>query len=57
MSMPGVAGTLLTIHSAAGDYVNAELLAPDTKMVGNVIESQFFQGPGRFPDCRRCPSR
>ena len=44
MSMPGVlAGTLLTFIPAAGDYVNAELLGSDsTKMVGNVIESQFF---------------
>jgi hypothetical protein len=55
MSMPGVlAGTLLTFIPAAGDYVNAELLGSDnTKMVGNVIESQFFRVPGRLPDCRR----
>lgn len=52
MSMPGVlAGTLLTFIPAAGDYVNAELLGSDrgTKMVGNVIESQFFKVPGGYP--------
>jgi spermidine/putrescine transport system permease protein len=52
MSMPGViAGTLLTFIPAAGDYVNAELLGSDrsTKMVGNVIESQFFKVLGGFP--------
>ncbi len=52
LSMPGVlAGTLLTFIPAAGDYVNAELLGADidTKMVGNVIESQFFKVPGGFP--------
>lgn len=51
MSMPGVlAGTLLTFIPAAGDYVNAELLGSDrsTKMVGNVIESQFFRVPGGY---------
>ncbi|GAA2732716.1 ABC transporter permease subunit [Pedococcus aerophilus] len=52
MSLPGViAGTLLTFIPAAGDYVNAELLGSDrsTKMVGNVIESQFFRVLGGFP--------
>ncbi|MGE9808710.1 MULTISPECIES: ABC transporter permease [unclassified Janibacter] len=52
ISMPGVlAGTLLTFIPAAGDYVNAELLGSDrsTKMVGNVIESQFFRVPGGYP--------
>lgn len=51
MSMPGVlAGTLLTFIPAAGDYVNAELLGSDRdKMVGNVIESQFFRVLGGFP--------
>ncbi|HEX2704677.1 MAG TPA: ABC transporter permease [Candidatus Lustribacter sp.] len=52
LSMPGVlAGTLLTFIPAAGDYVNAELLGSDksTKMVGNVIESQFFKVPGGYP--------
>ena len=52
MSMPGVlAGTLLTFIPAAGDYVNAERLGSDTstKMVGNVIESQFFKVLGGFP--------
>ncbi len=51
ISMPGVlAGTLLTFIPASGDYVNAELLGSDrsTKMVGNVIESQFFRVPGGF---------
>lgn len=52
MSMPGVlAGTLLTFIPAAGDYVNADLLGNDTgtKMVGNVIESQFFKVLGGYP--------
>jgi spermidine/putrescine transport system permease protein len=52
IAMPGViAGTLLTFIPAAGDYVNAELLGSDrsTKMVGNVIESQFFRVLGGFP--------
>ncbi len=51
ISMPGVlAGTLLTFIPAAGDYVNAELLGSDnTKMIGNVIESQFFKVLGGFP--------
>lgn len=52
MSMPGVlAGTLLTFIPAAGDYVNADLLGNDTgtKMVGNVIESQFFDVVGGYP--------
>jgi spermidine/putrescine transport system permease protein len=44
LSMPGVvAGTLLTFIPAAGDYVNAALLGnPNTKMIGNVIDSRFF---------------
>ena len=44
LSMPGVvAGTLLTFIPAAGDYVNATILGnPNTKMIGNVIESRFF---------------
>ncbi len=44
LAMPGVvAGTLLTFIPAAGDYVNAALLGnPNTKMIGNVIESRFF---------------
>ena len=44
LSMPGVvAGTLLTFIPAAGDYVNASILGnPNTKMIGNVIESRFF---------------
>ena len=44
LSMPGVvAGTLLTFIPAAGDYVNAYLLGnPNTRMIGNVIDSRFF---------------
>jgi spermidine/putrescine transport system permease protein len=44
LSMPGVvAGTLLTFIPAAGDYVNAAILGnPNTKMLGNVIESRYF---------------
>lgn len=45
LSMPGVvAGTLLTFIPATGDYVNAHILgSPQTKMIGNVIESRFFK--------------
>ena len=45
LSMPGVvAGTLLTFIPAAGDYVNATILgSPNTKMIGNVIESRYFK--------------
>lgn len=45
LSMPGVvAGTLLTFIPAAGDYVNAAILGnPNTKMIGNVIESRYFR--------------
>ncbi len=45
LSMPGiVAGTLLTFIPAAGDYINAAILGnPNTKMIGNVIESRFFK--------------
>jgi spermidine/putrescine transport system permease protein len=45
LSMPGiVAGTLLTFIPAAGDFVNAALLGRrDNRMVGNVIDSRFFQ--------------
>ncbi|CAB5239234.1 unannotated protein [freshwater metagenome] len=45
LSMPGVvAGTLLTFIPAAGDYVNAAILGnPNTKMIGNVIDSSFFK--------------
>jgi spermidine/putrescine transport system permease protein len=44
LSMPGVvAGTLLTFIPAAGDYINAELLGtPQTRMIGNVIQSRFL---------------
>jgi spermidine/putrescine transport system permease protein len=45
LSMPGVvAGTLLTFIPASGDYINAQLLGnPNTKMIGNVIDSRFFR--------------
>ncbi|MER6915413.1 ABC transporter permease [Streptomyces sp. NPDC000594] len=45
LSLPGVvSGTLLTFIPASGDYINAELLgSTDTKMVGNVIQSQFLR--------------
>jgi spermidine/putrescine transport system permease protein len=45
LTLPGiVAGTLLTFIPAAGDYVNASLLGGiGNRMVGNVVESQFFQ--------------
>lgn len=45
LSLPGVvAGTLLTFIPAAGDYVNASILGgPNTKMIGNVIESRYFK--------------
>jgi spermidine/putrescine transport system permease protein len=45
LSMPGVvAGTLLTFIPAAGDYVNAAILgSPNTKMIGNVLESRYFK--------------
>ncbi len=45
LSTPGVvAGTLLTFIPAAGDYVNAAILgSPNTKMIGNVIESRYFK--------------
>ncbi len=45
LSMPGVvAGTLLTFIPASGDYVNAAILgSPNTRMIGNVIESRYFK--------------
>ena len=45
LSMPGVvAGTLLTFIPAAGDYVNAAILgSPNTRMLGNVIESRYLK--------------
>jgi spermidine/putrescine transport system permease protein len=45
LSTPGiVAGTLLTFIPAAGDYINAALLGRrDNRMLGNVIDSRFFQ--------------
>ncbi|CAL9428233.1 hypothetical protein SUDANB145_01989 [Streptomyces sp. enrichment culture] len=45
LSLPGVvSGTLLTFIPATGDYVNADLLgSTDTRMVGNVIQTQFLR--------------
>ncbi|MGY3204344.1 ABC transporter permease [Streptomyces sp. TE5632] len=45
LSMPGVvSGTLLTFIPATGDYINADLLgSTDTRMVGNVIQTQFLR--------------
>ena len=45
LSLPGVvAGTLITFIPASGDYVNAAILGnPQTKMLGNVIDSKFFR--------------
>ena len=44
LSLPGlVAGTLLTFIPATGDFINARLLGtPNQFMIGNVIESKFF---------------
>jgi spermidine/putrescine transport system permease protein len=44
LSLPGVvAGTLLTFIPATGDFINAKLLGtPENYMIGNVIESKFF---------------
>jgi spermidine/putrescine transport system permease protein len=44
LSMPGVvAGTLLTIIPAAGDFINAQLLGTSKQhMIGNVIQSKFL---------------
>jgi spermidine/putrescine transport system permease protein len=44
LALPGVfAGSLLTFIPALGDFVNADLLGnTTTKMIGNVIQSQFF---------------
>src|SRR5690242_3170130 len=44
LSLPGVfAGTLLTFIPATGDYINAEILgSPQTRMIGNVIQSKFL---------------
>ena len=45
LSLPGVvAGTLLSFIPAAGVFVNAAILgSPQTKMLGNVIESRYFR--------------
>jgi spermidine/putrescine transport system permease protein len=45
LSLPGVvAGTLLTVMPAAGDFINAQLLgSPRTHMIGNVIQSKFLE--------------
>ena len=44
LSMPGVfAGVLLTFVPGASDYVNAAILGgPNTTMIGNVIQTQYF---------------
>jgi spermidine/putrescine transport system permease protein len=44
LSMPGViAGSLLTMIPAAGDYINVELLGnPQQAMMGNVVQSKFL---------------
>lgn len=44
LSLPGVvAGTLLTLIPATGDYINAQLLGtPQQFMIGNVIQSRFL---------------
>lgn len=52
LAAPGIlAGTLLTFIPAAGDYVNADLLGSDrsTKMIGNVIDAEFFRQIGGYP--------
>ncbi len=48
--MPGVlAGTVLVFLPAVGDFVSAQLLGgPDTYMVGNLIQQQFF-GADNWP--------
>ena len=45
LSLPGVvAGTLLTFITAAGDFINAQLLgSPKNHMIGNVIQSKFLE--------------
>lgn len=45
LSRPGiVAGTLLTLIPAAGDFINAQLLGdPQQFMIGNVIDSRFLR--------------
>jgi spermidine/putrescine transport system permease protein len=45
LSLPGVfAAVLLTFIPAVGDYVNAEILGgPGSRMIGNIIYSQFIQ--------------
>lgn len=45
LSRPGiVAGTLLTLIPASGDFVNAQLLGnPQQLMIGNVIDSRFLR--------------
>jgi len=45
LTAPGiVAGSLLTFISAAGDFINAELLGtPRQYMIGNVIQSRYLE--------------
>jgi spermidine/putrescine transport system permease protein len=49
-TLPGVlAGTVLVFLPAVGDFVSAQLLGgPDTYMVGNLIQQQFF-GADNWP--------
>jgi spermidine/putrescine transport system permease protein len=49
-TLPGVlAGSLLVFLPAVGDFVSAQLLGgPDTYMVGNLIQQQFF-GADNWP--------
>ena len=38
-----LAGTVLVFLPAVGDFVSAQLLGgPDTYMIGNLIQQQFF---------------
>jgi spermidine/putrescine transport system permease protein len=45
LSRPGIiAGTLLTLIPASGDFINAQLLGnPQQLMIGNVIDSRFLR--------------
>ena len=49
-TLPGVlAGAVLVFLPAVGDFVSAQLLGgPDTYMVGNLIQQQFF-GADNWP--------
>jgi spermidine/putrescine transport system permease protein len=45
LALPGLfAGSLLTFIPAAGDFVNATFLGnPETTMIGNVVQDQFYR--------------